>query len=53
MYRTNKIVGGHFMATSTILVYVAVAAGIAAIYKVITSGRGRVSLPGIELTWGK
>lgn len=46
-------VGGHFMATSTILVYVAIAAGVAAIYKVITSGRGRVSLPGVELTWGK
>lgn len=41
------------MATSTILLYVAVAAGVAAIYKVLTSGRGRVSIPGVELTWGK
>jgi len=41
------------MTTSAILLYVAVAAGIAAIYKVLTSGRGRVSIPGIELTWGK
>lgn len=41
------------MATSTILLYVAVAAGVAAIYKVLTSGRGRVSIPGIEVTWGK
>ncbi len=41
------------MATSTLLLYVAVAAGIAAIYKVLTSGRGRVSIPGIEVTWGK
>ncbi len=40
------------MATSTILVYVAIAAGVAAIYKVLTSGRGRVSIPGVELTWG-
>jgi len=41
------------MATSTLLLYVAVAAGVAAIYKVLTSGRGRVSIPGIEVTWGK
>lgn len=41
------------MTTSAILLYVAVAAGIAAIYKVLTSGRGRVSIPGIEVTWGK
>lgn len=41
------------MATSTILVYVAIAAGIAAIYKVLTSSRGRVSIPGVEVSWGK
>jgi hypothetical protein len=41
------------MATSTILVYVAVAAGVAAIYKVLTSSRGRVSIPGVEVSWGK
>ena len=41
------------MTTSALLLYVAVAAGVAAIYKVLTSGRGRVSIPGIEVTWGK
>ena len=41
------------MTTSALLHYVAVAAGVAAIYKVLTSGRGRVSIPGIEVTWGK
>jgi hypothetical protein len=41
------------MTVSTILLYVAVAAGVAAVYKVLTSGRGRVSLPGVEMTWGK
>jgi hypothetical protein len=41
------------MTTSTILMYVAICAGIAAIYKLLTSGRGRVSIPGIEMTWGK
>jgi hypothetical protein len=41
------------MATSTILVYVAIAAGVAAIYKVLTSSRGRVSIPGLEVSWGK
>ena len=41
------------MTVSTLLLYVAVAAGVAAVYKVLTSGRGRVSLPGVEMTWGK
>jgi hypothetical protein len=41
------------MTVSTVLLYVAVAAGVAAVYKVLTSGRGRVSLPGVEMTWGK
>ncbi|KAF0227469.1 MAG: hypothetical protein FD133_1002 [Erysipelotrichaceae bacterium] len=41
------------MTTSSILMFVAIAAGIAAIYKLLTSGRGRVSIPGIEMTWGK
>lgn len=41
------------MTTSSILLFVAIAAGIAAIFKLLTSGRGRVSIPGIEMTWGK
>ena len=41
------------MATTTVLVYIAVAAGVAAIYKILTSSRGRVSIPGVEMTWGK
>ena len=41
------------MATTTVLVYFAVAAGVAAIFKILTSSRGRVSIPGVEMTWGK
>jgi hypothetical protein len=41
------------MATTTVLVYIAVAAGVAAIFKILTSSRGRVSIPGVEMTWGK
>jgi hypothetical protein len=41
------------MATSSLLLYVAVAAGVAAIFKLLTSTRGRVSIPGIQMTWGK
>jgi hypothetical protein len=41
------------MTASALLLYVAIAAGVAAVYKVLTSGRGRVSLPGVEMTWGK
>jgi len=41
------------MVTSSLLLYVAVAAGVAAILKILTSTRGRVSIPGIQTTWGK
>jgi hypothetical protein len=41
------------MGTSSILLYVAVAAGIAAIWKLLTSGRGRVGIPGINISWGE
>lgn len=41
------------MATTTVFVYIAVAAGVAAIFKILTSSRGRVSIPGVEMTWGK
>jgi len=41
------------MTTTSLLLYVAIVAGIAAIFKLLTSGRGRLSIPGIEMTWGK
>ena len=41
------------MATTTLLLYVAVAAGVAAIFKILTSSRGRVNIPGVQMTWGK
>jgi len=41
------------MVTSSLLLYVAVAAGVAAIFKILTSNRGRVSIPGVQMTWGK
>lgn len=33
------------------LLYVAIAAGITAIIKILTSGQGRVRLPGIQMEW--
>jgi hypothetical protein len=41
------------MVTSSLILYVAVAAGVAAILKILTSSRGRVSIPGVQMTWGK
>ncbi len=41
------------MASSAVLLWVAVAAGIAAIWKLLTAGRGRVSIPGINISWGE
>ncbi len=32
---------------------IALLAGLAAIFKLLTSGRGRVSIPGINISWGK
>ncbi len=40
------------MLSSTLLLYIAVAAGIAAIFRLLTAGRGRVSIPGISMSWG-
>lgn len=34
-----------------VLLYVAVAAGVSAIIKVLTSGKGRVKIPGITMEW--
>lgn len=40
------------MTTTTLLAYVAVAAGVAAIIKIVTSSKGRVSIPGVNISWG-
>ena len=32
---------------------IAIIAGIVAIFKLLTSGRGKVSVPGINISWGK
>lgn len=47
-----KKMKGKVITTSALLGYLAVAAGLAAIYKILTSSRGRVSIPGINITWG-
>lgn len=47
-----KKMNGSVVSTAAILGYVAVAAGVAAIVKIITSSRGRVSVPGVNITWG-
>jgi len=41
------------MTVGSLLGYLAIIAGIAAVLKVLTSGRGKVSIPGIDITWGK
>jgi len=41
------------MTTATIVTYVVIAAAIAAIIKVLSSGRGRVEIPGISIQWSK
>lgn len=47
-----KSMSGSVVSTAAILGYVAVAAGIAAIVKIITSSKGKVSVPGVNITWG-
>lgn len=47
----RQIVGREPITLTGALLYVAVAAGITAIIKMMTSGRGRVKLPGIQLEW--
>ena len=48
-----KRMNGKVIAATTLLGYVAVVAGCAAILKILTSTRGRVSVGGINITWGK
>ena len=43
---------GKVITASALLGYPAVAAGVAAIIKILTSSKGRVSVPGINITWG-
>lgn len=43
---------GRVITASAALGYLAIAAGIAAIVKILTSSRGRVQIPGINITWG-
>lgn len=47
----KQMKGGIITATA-LLGYVAVAAGVAAIIKIITSSRGKISIPGINIQWG-
>lgn len=47
----KQMKGGIITATA-LLGYVAVAAGVAAIVKIITSSRGKISIPGINIQWG-
>lgn len=43
---------GKVISATALLGYLAVAAGVAAIIKILTSSKGRVSIPGINITWG-
>ncbi|MGL5977613.1 MAG: hypothetical protein ACRCZJ_01260 [Erysipelotrichaceae bacterium] len=40
------------ISTATLLAYLAISAGIAAIIKILTSSRGKVKIPGIDISWG-
>ena len=44
---------GGVITTTTLLAYVAIAAGVAAIVKILTSSRGKVGIPGVNIQWGK
>ena len=48
-----KLMHGKVLSATALLGYVAVVAGCAAILKILTSTRGRVSIGGINITWGK
>lgn len=50
----NGSVGGNKMITTSVaLGYVAIAAGIAAVFKILFSGSGRIKLPGFTAQWGR
>lgn len=51
-YEDMRMIAGQAGVTLTgALLYVAVAAGVSAIIKILTSGKGRVRLPGIQMEW--
>ncbi len=41
------------ISTTAVMGYVVIAAGIAAIIKILISASGRVTLPGFSASWGK
>lgn len=51
MNEMRQVKGREPVTLTGIMLYVAVAAGISAIIKVLTSGKGRVKLPGISMEW--
>lgn len=51
MDEMRNVKGRDPVTLTGIMLYVAVAAGVSAIIKVLTSGKGRVKLPGISMEW--
>ncbi|MBQ9988071.1 MAG: hypothetical protein IJP28_06815 [Erysipelotrichales bacterium] len=47
----SSIKGREAVTLTGVLLYVAVGAGVSAIIKVLTSGKGRVKIPGISMEW--
>lgn len=47
----SSIKGREAITLTGVLLYVAVGAGVSAIIKVLTSGKGRVKIPGISMEW--
>ena len=43
---------GKAITASALLTYVAIVAGCAAILKILTSSKGRLTIPGISFSWG-
>lgn len=43
---------GKSITATALLTYVAIVAGCAAIIKILTSSKGRLSIPGITFSWG-
>lgn len=48
---SRNISGKEPVTLTGILLYVAVAAGVTAIFKVLLSGKGRVKIPGMSIEW--
>ena len=43
---------GKAITATALLTYVAIIAGCAAIVKILTSSKGRVTIPGMSFSWG-